>query len=148
MCKLIKEEKLANKNWGSLNSFKSYLENKQKKKAETLVKSNKLLSVCSSHAILFKDFIRACMHGIDTHEKLLTVCSIKLTANESECLEASSSSFSPFQIFESFSLFEILKSWTVFDFPLLLCVNFFKALTFQPSPLIQGISMDNIWFSN
>jgi len=32
MCKLIKEEKLANKNWVSSNSFKSYLENKQKHK--------------------------------------------------------------------------------------------------------------------
>jgi len=32
MCKLIKEEKLANKNWASPNSFKSYLENKQKYK--------------------------------------------------------------------------------------------------------------------
>jgi len=32
MCKLMKEEKLANKNWGSPNSFKSYLENKQKNK--------------------------------------------------------------------------------------------------------------------
>jgi len=31
-CKLIKEEKLANKNWVSPISFKSYLENKQKHK--------------------------------------------------------------------------------------------------------------------
>jgi len=32
MCKLIKEEKLANKNWGSPSSFNSYLEKKPKNK--------------------------------------------------------------------------------------------------------------------
>jgi len=63
MCKLKKVGKLANKNWGSLSSFKSYLEKKakkkkkqtnkqtnkqtKKKKAETLVKSNKLFSARS-----------------------------------------------------------------------------------------------------
>jgi len=58
-CKLIKEEKLANKSWGSPNLFKSYLENKQKNKPKHW--SNRTdYQAHARDAIMFKDF--------DSHE--------------------------------------------------------------------------------